>query len=73
MVIRTNRFNAPTFAEAGGRVQFHADAEDLVQMLPKKRSIKTLKGLFPRPEVTVDVNAAIRAETARRNCPGNAD
>ena len=56
--------------EAGGKVQFQTDADGRVFVTAKKRSIKALRGLVPRPDATVDVEAAISAETARRNRPG---
>ena len=56
--------------EAGGKVQFQSDLEGRVYMTAKKRSIKSLKGLVRRPEITVDVKAAIASEVARRNRKG---
>jgi antitoxin PrlF len=53
--------------ESGGKVQFQTDAEGRVYLTAKKRSIKALRGLVARPDATIDINAAISAETARRN------
>ena len=59
--------------EAGGKVQFQTDADGRVFVTAKKRSIKALRGLVSRPDDTVDVDAAILAETAMRNRPGTGD
>ena len=59
--------------EAGGIVQFRTEADGRIRVLAKKRSIEALKGLAPRPEVTIDVDAAIALETARRNQPQRSD
>ena len=56
--------------EAGGKVQFQVDAAGKVTVIAKKRSIRALKGLVPRPEAVVDVKAVISAEVARRNRSG---
>jgi antitoxin PrlF len=56
--------------EAGGKIQFQAEADGRVYLLAKKRSIKGLRGLVPPPPETVDVKAAIMSEVLRRNQPG---
>jgi antitoxin PrlF len=56
--------------EAGGKIQFQAEPDGRVYLLAKKRSIKALRGLVPRPKATVDVKAAISAEVLRRNRAG---
>jgi AbrB family looped-hinge helix DNA binding protein len=53
--------------EAGGMVQFRAEADGRVFVLAKKRSIKSLKGLVAKRSSTVDVDAAIKSEVAKRN------
>ncbi|MGB8817040.1 MAG: AbrB/MazE/SpoVT family DNA-binding domain-containing protein [Rhizobiaceae bacterium] len=58
--------------EAGGKVQFKTDADGRVYVTAKKRSIKALKGLFPRPPSPIDVDAAISSEVMRRNKAGSA-
>lgn len=57
--------------EAGGKIQFQTDADGKVYIQAKKRSIKSLKGLFERPASPVDVDAAISDAVMRRNRPGS--
>lgn len=59
--------------EAGGKVQFQTEADGRVYVTAKKRSIKALRGLVPQNSSTVDVEAAISAEVARRNRAGHRD
>jgi AbrB family looped-hinge helix DNA binding protein len=56
--------------EAGGKVQFQTEADGRVYVTAKKRSIKGLRGLVPRPPETVDVDAAIATAVLKRNRPG---
>jgi antitoxin PrlF len=56
--------------ESGGKIQFQTETDGRVYVTAKKRSIKALRGLVPRPAATVDVKAAISAEVSRRNRAG---
>jgi antitoxin PrlF len=56
--------------EAGGKVQFQTDSEGRVYITAKKRSIKALKGLVPKPPETINIDAAIAAAVSKRNRPG---
>lgn len=56
--------------EAGGKVQFQTDSEGRVYLTAKKRSIKALKGLVPKPPEAINIDAAIAAAVSKRNRPG---
>ena len=57
-------------AELGGQVQFSTRDGGQVVLVAKKRSIKDLRGLVPRPAKPVDDDAAIAAAVLERNRPG---
>lgn len=57
-------------AEPGGLLQYRTLANGRVVIMAKKKGIISLKGMVPRTDKPIDIDAAIAKEVWERNKPG---
>jgi AbrB family looped-hinge helix DNA binding protein len=55
----------------GGKLQFRTSESGKVEIVAKKRGAHGLRGIFPKSDIPLDIDAAIMAEVAERNRPGS--